>query len=200
MKNIFKLCLISILIFLTGCSLLSPVKQKPVTSYLIKDPIAEAKTSPAKSHRVLLVSTVTTVPWLNTTKMAYQTTSQQIGYFAQSQWISPPNTLIQPIIVHALLNSRNYLAVVSPPYYGVYNQRLDIQVLKFQQIFTQEPSYYQVTLQARLLNAGTQRLIAEKRFTATVPAPYDNPEGGVTAANQAIQLLLPQLVRFSIAH
>lgn len=186
-----------VMIFLlSACSPLGPIPQKPVKTYLLNDPTPENGAGTIRGKKVLLLPAISIVPWLNTAKMAYQTTPQQISYFSQNQWINSPNELLHPIVLHALLHSQNYLAVVSTPYTGSYSQRLDLQVINFQQIFTQQPSFYNITLQARLIDNTSQRLIATKRFNIEVTAPADNPEGGVIAANQAVKMLLPQLVQF----
>lgn len=181
---------------LSSCSFLSPVKVNPPTNYVLQDPSMEQASHSIKSNKVLLVSKIYSTTWLNNQRMAYQNNNQQIDYFTKNQWIAAPSQLLQPIVVHGLQNANIYRAVLSSPYSGEYSQRLDLHLLNFQQVFVHGSSHYWLTVQARLINNNTQKLIAEKRFNITVPAPTANPAGGVTAANQAIKMWLPQLVQF----
>jgi cholesterol transport system auxiliary component len=197
-KNLLAVLLASFL--LSSCSLLSPVKINPPANYVLQDPTLE-KTLPAvKSTRVLLVTKIFAPTWLNTQHMAYQNNKEQIDYFAKNQWVASPNQLLQPIVVHALQNSGMYRAIVASPFSGDYDQRLEIQLLNFQQVFVQDSSYYWFTVQARLVKNNNQKIIATKRFNFEIPAPTANPAGGVEAANQAIRVWLPQLIHFARAY
>lgn len=201
-RSFFKNCIIVLLtsFLLVGCSPFSPVKINPPTNYVLQDNAIYKTNNTIKSNKVLLIAQISSVSWLNTQRMAYQNNNEQIDYFTKNQWIASPNQLLQPIVAHALQNSGIYRAVTASPFSGDYQQRLDLQLLNFQQVFTQGSSYYWLTVQARLINNTTQKLIAEKRFNITVPALTANPAGGVTAANQAIQLWLPQLIQFLRIH
>jgi cholesterol transport system auxiliary component len=132
--------------------------------------------------------------------MVYELQPDQINYFAENQWAAPPSQLLQPIIMHALLQSGLYKAVVAAPFAGIVSQRLDINLLQMQQLFWQRPSIYLMTLQLQLINQMTDQLIATKRLTIKIAAPSDNPQGGVTAANMAVKLVLIQIVNFCRQH
>jgi cholesterol transport system auxiliary component len=190
--------IISIVLFgllLAGCSVLQPVKTAAMQNYLLTD--NNSLYLIAKPHgKTLLVTTPTAPQWLNTQRMAYQLQAEQINYFAENQWAAPPVELLQPILVHALQQSGIYRTVVVAPYSGDADQRLDIRLVQMQQQFWQHPSVYQMSIQVQLINETMNQPIAAKRFTATVPATSDDPQGGVAAANVAVQQLLPQIIRF----
>jgi len=204
MRYIYGLILCFIL---NSCSLLSPVPQASHT-YLLTDPTALTGTdnnpsmlftSKTNAQKTLVISSITSLPWLNTTRMAYQQQPDEISYFAQNNWAATPAELLQPIITHALQQSGIYRAVVTGPTVTRYDQRLDISLLAMQQAFWQKPSVYQITLQIELIN-NLQQVIAATQLNTTITAPSDDPQGGVTAANQAVAKLMPSIVQFCKNH
>jgi len=181
---------------LTGCSLLSPVLQPPVKTYLLNDPVVQSTTLAKKSGKILLVSEISSPSWLDTNQMAYQSGNNQVSYFALNKWAAPPADLLQPIVVHALSSSGLYKAVVAAPFNGNYDQRLDIQLLEMQQVFTPRSSYYLMTVRAQLIGKSSQKILALKRFELKVPSAQNNPESGVAAANQAVKQWISELIGF----
>jgi cholesterol transport system auxiliary component len=168
-------------------------------TYLLSDPIANVANH-SVSRKTLMVTTSTSTAWLNTSQMVYELQPNQINYFAENQWAAPPAQLLQPILTHALQQSGLYKAVVAAPFAGMVSQRLDVNLLQMQQLFWQRPSIYLMTLQLQLINMMTDQPVAAKRLTIKIPAPADNPQGGVSAANIAVQQLLPQMVNFCRQH
>jgi cholesterol transport system auxiliary component len=190
-KIIFLILLFSSLM---GCSVLAPLSKPPKT-YLLNNVTIENYTK-SKSQKTLLVSQITSNSWLDTSHMAYQLNDNEINYFAENQWIAPPAELLQPIIINALISSNLYRAVVPAPFNGNYDQRLEIQLLEMQQNFIQKPSVYEMTLQVQLVDRVSQKIINSQRFHIIAPALTDNPEGGVIAADRAVEEFIAQLVQF----
>lgn len=196
--QLFIILLIS-LFTLSGCGLFSPVSQPAMNTYLLNDPVTQSAQS-VKSKKILLVSEISSPSWLDTAQMAYQTDNNQVSYFALNKWAAPPADLLQPIIVHALSASGRYHAVVAAPFNGNYDQRLDIQLLEMQQVFTPKTSYYRMTLRAQLIGKSSQKILALKRFDLRMPSTQNNPEGGVAAANQAVKQCISELIAFVYSH
>lgn len=192
--KLFVLMLISIFA-LSGCGIFSPVPQPPMKTYLLNDPVTQIA-SPAKSGKILLVSEISSPTWLDTAQMAYQSANNQVSYFALNKWAAAPADLLQPIVVHALSSSGLYRAVVAAPFNGNYDQRLDIQLLEMQQVFTPKSSYYLMTVRAQLIGKSSQKILALKRFELRVPSAQNNPESGVVAANQAVKQWISELINF----
>lgn len=191
----FFLILLSVSV-LSGCSLLSPVSQLPVKTYLLNDPVAQTTLAAKKSGKILLVSEISSPSWLDTAQMAYQSANNQVSYFALNKWAAPPADLLQPIIVHALSSSSLYKAVVAAPFNGNYDERLDIQLLEMQQVFSQKSSYYLMTVRVQLIGKSSQKILALRRFELRVPSAQNNPESGVMAANQAVNQWISELINF----
>lgn len=61
------------------------------------------------------------------------------------------------------------------------------------------PSQIEFALRVQTIDVRNKRLLATRLFEATESAPSDDPCGGVTAANAALQRILEQVVDFCIA-
>ncbi|HMA31520.1 MAG TPA: hypothetical protein VKT00_06885, partial [Casimicrobiaceae bacterium] len=77
--------------------------------------------------------------------------------------------------------------------------RLDTEIVRLEQDFTVHPSRVEFTLRAQLVDVSERRVIATKVFDEVENAPQENADGGVVAANEALQRLLAQVADFCIA-
>lgn len=184
-------------LFLTGCSMLSPVSVNPMHNYQVTQ--LNPNTVHGKStNMTLLVAIPTTAPGYESGSMAYMEQPYQLTYFTQNRWLSSPAAMLQPLLVQSLQNTKRYKAVVASPYAGFSDMRLDVVVVDFYQDFTQKPSREKVTVLVQLINLHTHRMIASTHFSTSVAAPSEDPYGGVIAANRAVAQLLGQIAQFAV--
>jgi len=188
---------IAVSLLLTACSLTTPVKIPPLKTYLLMGPgPSEPLTLKKKPGKTLVLSIPRVNPWLNTSQMAYQLAPDQLAYFTQNRWAAPPAVQLQPILAEALQQAGLYRVVSLSASTTAIDQRLDLNLLAMQQLFYGPKSYYLLKLRAQLISEKTQRILASRVFTLTVPAATANPQGGVTAANAAVAALITDLVNF----
>ena len=76
--------------------------------------------------------------------------------------------------------------------------RLSTELLQLQHNFQTQPSQVQLSLRVYLTDEKTRRVLAWQTLSAQEPACSDTPQGGVVAANQAVQAVLAQLAQFLI--
>ncbi|MFN7098054.1 MAG: ABC-type transport auxiliary lipoprotein family protein [Gammaproteobacteria bacterium] len=198
MKNIIKLTTCIMIVFLLmACS---PVKLPNPETYQLAPSIPNSSTSPQGLGQTVLVSIPQVAAGYNTQKMAYMQQPFQVGYFTKNQWVDDPGAMLQPLMVEALQNSHYFHAVTGAPFSGVTDLRLDTTVIMLRQDFLVNPSQSELAVSAQLVQSSTQRIIAGKRFSITVPTVSNTPYGGVQAANQATTLFLQQLTQFVTAN
>lgn len=196
--NIIRLMIIIFILCLSGCSILSPVKQ-PRCIYVINSlpcPIIKY-TNPKVS---LFVTTVRAEPLYSTSQMIYSRCPYQIAYFAKNAWAESPPQMLQPLIVQALENTCHFHTVIASPAMGQFNYVLSSQLLDLRQVFTSCGSAVHLKFLAQLIKTSNYHVIATKEFCICVPAPCCNPYGGVIAANCATKILLEEIVRFCLAN
>ena len=182
---------------LAGC--FSPAELPQVQSYTLNSPKVQVAKATPTNHVLLLLATQAS-PAFSSNKMAYTNKTYEQGYFTKHQWVAPPAEQLTPLIAHAIQQTHHFKAVVTAPYVGQVNYRLNTRLLKLQQNFLQQPSHEQLTLLAQLVQSRTGKVMAEKQFAISVPTQAQTPYGGVVAANRAVQQLLQQLTRFVVAH
>lgn len=191
----FKKIIIFLMLVLTGCAVKMPV----VSTYVLSTPTAITTSSPTKTNQVLLVSAMTADSAYKTDRMIYVYPPADLHEYTRHAWAAPPAQMLLPIII-ARLEAKNYFrAVVTPPFYGKSDYRLDTRLVVLQQEFVQSTSQVRCIVQAVLINNTTSRVIASRRFQAIVGAG-NNPESGVAAANQAAQQISNQISQFTVSH
>lgn len=191
-----KLLLLSMIcLTLSGC--FSPVKLPQKNLYTLN---SAAIVMPTKVHstKTLLVMATQANDELSTKKMAYVNQLYQIAYFAKNSWIADPADQLSALITSTLQQTHYFKAVVTTPFVGVTNLKLNTYLYKLQQNFLTNPSREQFKLAAQLVNATTGKLIAEKTFYYNIPATSNTPYGGVVAANKAVKQMLQALTQFII--
>jgi cholesterol transport system auxiliary component len=190
------LTLAAAVLLMAGCS---PVKLPNPSTYQLAPtmPVVAPVNKPVA--QTLLVSLPQNAAGYDTEKMAYVQHQYQLGYFTKNQWVDDPASMLQPLMVQTLQDSHHFAAVTGAPFSGATDWRLDTTVLSLQQDFLTKPSQIELTVDARLVQTATQRIVAGKRFIITVPAPSNTPYGGVQAANQATTIFLQQLTQFVVS-
>jgi len=193
LKQVLTL-IICVLPFIAGCSILSPVKPRTYTKYVLNSYPAIVKR--AYFHGTLYVNAVKADPLYETDKMAYTSHSYRVDYFAKSKWADTPARMLQPLIMKTLQNTHYFDAVTSSTSSIRYDYILNVQLSELRQVFLIHSSYVVLKIHAELINAKTGIIIASKEMISEVPARSMNPFGGVVAANTALSITLKKLTYF----
>lgn len=194
MKVFIMLCLTLVV---SACTLLKPVLVTPVSTYTLTG-VNQNKLVKSPAAVSMLVTMPTASPGYQSTAMIYVTQPLQLSAFAQHRWVAPPAQMLQPLLVTSLRNTQWFSAVVMSPFSGSTDLRLETELVKLQQNFLVQPSEVELVLQVVLMNNATNRVIATKRFSATIATKADNPYAGVVAANQAVTQVMQQLAAFVV--
>jgi cholesterol transport system auxiliary component len=157
---------------------------------------APPATPVAVTAPTLIVSPPHAAAGFDSQRIMYVRHADQLEYFAHNEWIDTPARMLAPLIVTAVESSEAFRAVVQTPSPAAGDMRLDTEILRLQQEFLDTPSRVRFTLRAYLVESVTRRVIASREFDAVVPAPSEDPHGGVVAANRAVQTVLEELSSF----
>jgi cholesterol transport system auxiliary component len=169
---------------------LSLPKPAPVELFTI-DPLLEAGPVTG-SGPVLLVSAPRAGPGLDGPGMAYLKRPGQLQYFARSRWVEPPARLLGPLLARALERTGRFQAVTEVALGSRPDLRLESQVVRLQQEFTERPSRVRLTLRLELTDVAARRIVGVREFEAVEPAPTEDPAGGAAAAGTAVQRVLAE--------
>lgn len=193
MKRGFFLLLI--LAGLTACSPLKPVSTTQIDRYSLSQIPKQLPKRPV-SRKTLLVSMPIASPGYDTARIIYMEKPFELKRFARNQWVAPPAKMLQPMLVQTLLNTRRFHAVVSTPYSGITQLRLDTQLLKLEHLFIHSPSRVRMVVQVQLIDNIRNQVVADARFQSSIVAKRATPYAGVLAANEASSVLLSKVARF----
>lgn len=182
---------------LAGCTGLPPPQVESTNTYVL-DAQPAIKAAQAKRDLVLAVSMPRARPGFDTPRMAYLRQPHELDYFAANQWADTPARMIGPLLAQALEQTGGFRAVVQAPGAVPADVRLDTELIRLQHDFSTQPSRIQLTLRAQLIDVRAKRVLAVKLLDETENAASDDPYGGVTAANRALQRVLAQLTDFCV--
>lgn len=185
------------LFLLSACSVFSPVKTEPNTTYLISS-VPHPATKRTGHHINLLVSQPEASSIYNTTDMAYTTQPYQIGYFVKSSWAETPTQMLQPLIIQTLQRTHYFHTVGSLSNMGQYSYILNTQLVQLQQDYSRIPHVLHFILRAQVIDANTNQVLGNKEFSVNERIDRNDPYSGVTAANRAAAAALNQLAKFCL--
>jgi cholesterol transport system auxiliary component len=188
---------LALALLLGGCTGLRPAVENGNTYLLEARPIA--KNVHDRRNIVLEVSAPRASPGFETAQMAYVQRAYELDYFAANRWADTPSRMLGPILAQALEQSGSFSAVVQAPSIVPADVRVVSELVRLQQNFEMHPSRIEFALRVQAIDVRSKRLLATRLFEATESAPSDDPYGGVTAANVALQRILEQVVDFCIA-
>ena len=196
-----SLFFIIILPLMTSCSALLSKQSLQATYYTLERAEAKLQTKPALNPNNKLPTLIITMPkaspGFDTRRMMYTRAPHQLEYFARNEWIDTPAQMLRPLMISAIEITGAFNAVLAKQSV-VSDLRLESEVIKLVQDFSTKPSQVQFTLKVSFIDSATQQVIATQEFNERVNANSDNPNGGVLAANVAINLALDKLSVFSI--
>jgi len=184
-------------LLLAGCTSLSAPQADDENIYVL-EALRATKPAQVKRSLVLAISEPQTRPGFDTPQMAYVQQPYELNYFVASRWADTPARMLEPLLVQAMEQTGGFRAVVLAPGAIPADVRLDTELIRLQHDFSKQPSRLLLSLRAQLIDVRGQRVLAVKQFDEAERATSDNPYGGVTAANRALQRVLDQLADFCI--
>jgi cholesterol transport system auxiliary component len=173
-------------LLLGGC--VSLPKAEPIELFTI-DPRLEGG-PPAGTGPVLLVSAPRAGPGLDGPRMAWLQRPNQLQYFSRSQWVEPPARMVGPALVRALERTGRFQAVTSVALLASPGLRLESEVVRLQQEFTERPSRVRFTLRLELTDVAARSILGTRELEALEPAPSEDAAGGAAAANAVVKRVL----------
>lgn len=189
---------------LSACSVLKPSVTEPPAFYALNAaPTTVPLRAPDSATRTLptlIITPTRAAAGFDSQRIIYVRHAHQLEYFAHSEWIDTPARMLGPLLASSMEATGAFGAVVVTPAGASGDLRLETEIIRLQHNFDVRPSRVQFTLRAYLLDDKTRRVLAWREFSGEAVAASDTPQGGVAAANQAVQAELTKLAQFVAAH
>ncbi len=183
----------------SGCSVLP--KPEPVTmdQYVLEYTPGRVTTESVEGLPVLVITTPRAYGGYDTHRIAYMKQAYGLRYYTRSRWADTPARMLAPLAADAMQATGQFQALYAVPGSITADYRLDTELIRFHQDFTQQPSVVHITMRAKLVDLRESRVVATQQFDIVEPAATADSYGGVVAANKAVSLLLDELAQFCVS-
>ena len=208
------LLVMAILPLLAGCSaLLSKQPLQTTTYYSLQLLESKAQAAPALNANpvlktnaklpTLVIHTPKAAAGFDTRRMMYTRHPHQLEYFARNEWVDTPAHMLQGLMVSAIAETGHFNAVL--PQYSLVKSELSleseivqlIQIFPSKPVIPNKPSQLQFILRASIIDNATGKVVAQREFNEKVGTISNDPNGGVVAANQAVNAVLQKISAFT---
>jgi cholesterol transport system auxiliary component len=122
-----------------------------------------------------------------------------LRYYTRSRWADTPSRMLAPLLADAIQATGQFQALYAVPGSIAADYRLDTELIRFHQDFTQQPGVVHITLRAQLIDLRENRVVRTQQFNMVEPTTANDSYGGVVAANRAVSQLLDELAQFCIS-
>jgi len=180
---------------LSGCSVLPKPEPVAMNQYLLEYTPAETATA-VDDMPVLIVTTPRAHGGYDTHRIAYMEQPFGLRYYTRSRWADTPSRMLAPLLANAIQATGQLQGLYAVPGSIAADYRLDTELIRFHQDFTQQPGVVHITLRAQLVDLRANRVVRTQQFNVVEPTTANDSYGGVVAANRAGSQLLDELAQF----
>lgn len=131
-------------------------------------------------------------PGFDGPRLIYVARPHELRHYSRADWVEPPARMLGPLLVRSLERTGRFQAVVAAPGGASAGLRLDTELVRLQQEFTERPSRVRFTLRAQLSDLSAGRVLGTRELEVVETSPSDDAYGGVLAANRAVRRVLEQ--------
>ena len=183
---------------LSGCSVLPKPEPVAMNQYLLEYAPGETATGRVDDMPVLIVTTPRAHGGYDTHRIAYMEQAFGLRYYTRSRWADTPSRMLAPLLADAIQATGQFQGLYAVPGSIAADYRLDTELIRFHQDFTQQPGVVHITLRAQLVDLRENRVVRTQQFNMVEPTTANDSYGGVVAANKAVSRLLDELAQFCV--
>lgn len=195
LPGIFRVAGLACLLSLGACSSLLPKPTPAPSLHLLTGGVPTPLGVSRSGQASLRINPPQAAAGFDSRRIIYLREPQRLNYFARHEWADTPARMLAPLLLAAWDAGGQFRVVLGAHSAGSAEFSLDTEVIRLQQDFSQSPSQVRLSLRASLLDNATRRVLASREFDARVAAPSEDADGGVIAANRAVQQVLNELVQ-----
>lgn len=139
-------------------------------------------------RRTLVVYEPTALAPVNSNRIVVRMGSDQIAYLSDAKWSDQLPALVQTRLIASFQDARIFRAVVGPDMLADYALRTNIRRFEF------DPARGAAIVEIAVQLAGPSgRIVAEKVFSGSEPAPSDDGATVTGALNTALAIVIRQV-------
>jgi cholesterol transport system auxiliary component len=191
LRKVALFALLMVAVCLSGCAVDTNVNRYALNNLCIRQPCCG-------SCFTVFVAETTAAAGYDSDQIIYLKCPYELKSFSRNRWVAPPNEMLTSLVAQSLRNTCCFKAVTTAPYVGQSQYRIETKLLKLQHEFFCCPSQVRMVIQVVIIENCCREVVAEKVCEIVLPAPRNNPYGGVIAANHATSMLLNEIAHFVI--
>ena len=186
------------LVSLGGCALVDVASEPAPRFFMLTPPALQSKatTTPVQ----LSVQEFTTSAALETSRIVYQPSENEIKYYARARWADQTPAMIRQLTIETLERSGGFAAVLGEGSPAQADYALTGEIRRFAAMpAAGNEKRIEVELLARLIEKETGRIVGTKLFSETVMSPDGRMDNVVGAYNAAMGNVLSKLSGWTAA-
>jgi cholesterol transport system auxiliary component len=152
------------------------------------------------ADKILQIARIDVPDWLAGTAMYYRLDYRadgRLATYADSDWIAPPATLLEPLLEKTIAAGGGWRAVIGPRNLASADVSLQLRLDDFAQNFSgPRQSSGVIDATATLVSDRDGHVIAQRHFRLGAPAPTPDAEGGAKALGRASARFAAELQRW----
>lgn len=192
MKRLSRWFLLTLtIIALSGCTVLQRGEEHQRTYQLVL-PTLEAEQTDQRQGS-LSVSRLEVQPGYDTSAIAYRRDAFELEYFVRSRWTDRPARMIHPAIIDGLQALGPFRHTIDATAGIPTRFRMDVELVRLEQDFQQDPSMVRLDLRVRLLDRRGRDIVLSETIRVRETAPSEDAVGGIIAANRALEKAVREL-------
>ncbi|NIJ41090.1 cholesterol transport system auxiliary component [Parvibaculum indicum] len=186
------------LVSLGGCALVDVASEPAPRFFTLTPPALQSMTSPVPAQ--LSVQAFTASAALETSRIVYQPSENEIKYYAGARWADQTPDMIRRLTIETLERSGAFAAVLGEGAPAKADYLLSGEIRRFAAMpATGNEKRIEVVLLTRLTEKGSGRILGTKLFSETVTSPDGRMDNVVGAYNAALGNVLSQLSAWTAA-
>ena len=187
--------LIGTLLWLSACTVLP--KSEPSKVYAFPAPSVQHIQSAETLDLALRINTPLTGFALAGPRILVNPDGHQLQTYKGARWSDPSPALLREYIAQSF-NQHGAIATVTTDEHGLHaDVHLSSNLRRFQVVYADDPQVV-IELEARLVEAGTLRVLADKTFVSVQPLEDEQLPGVVAAFGQASEKLTADLLPWAL--
>jgi cholesterol transport system auxiliary component len=179
-----------------GCALLlgacSGLGGKELATYDLSAP-QDFSSVQGRTSAQILVPVPTALKSLDSEMIVVRPSGSEITYYGDSQWSDRLPRVVQEKLIQSFENSGRVRSVAKPGEGVVVDYKISATIRQFE-LREDGTGRAAIALSVKIINDRNGRVRASKQFSATVPAQTTSAEKGVAALDQALDLVLLEIV------
>ena len=189
----FMCSFLSLLLALTGCSILPPGPGSK-TAYVLENRVCQPPSEKKPEAPSLILRDPTAAQLINSHKIIFRKDLATRSYYQLAEWVEPPPSRFAALLLEALECSALFKSVTLRSKSTDAQFALQTELVEFMHDTVSDPTKVLVTVRAELIDLESRQIMDTRTFTKSLELTQSDAPTAVAQFNSATNLILDDLV------